>query len=135
MCMAGEHLLSSLFNESHHITDPFSLSLSSFYTLNHNIMWCNPITKLVLSNIFTFSTYMKTLFHAWRNLSGKFQCYQTNAEPTFLQLADILSFIPHRLKKERFCTEFFRWRDFIIWGNNNECKRLTETKVEVNHIM
>jgi hypothetical protein len=35
-----------LLIESHCITDPFSLSLSSFYTLYHSIiMCCNPIAK------------------------------------------------------------------------------------------
>ncbi len=40
---------------------------------NHNnIMCCDTFTKLVHSNIFSVSTYMKT-FHAWHNLSGSVQ--------------------------------------------------------------
>jgi len=34
------------------------------------------------------------MFRVWHNLSSKFQGYQTIAELTFSQLADILSFIP-----------------------------------------
>ncbi len=57
-------------------------------------MSCNPATKLVTLNVFTFSTYTKT-FHVRCNLSSKFQGYQTFAELAFSQLADIPSFIPH----------------------------------------
>ncbi len=65
-----------LFHESHRITDPYTLSLSSFYILHYIIIITScvaiPSPKLVHSNIFSFSTYMKT-FHVCRNLSDDSQ--------------------------------------------------------------
>ncbi len=38
-------------------------------------------------------------------------------------------------EKETFWTEYSRWKNFIIWGNNDEYKRLAETRVEISHAM
>ena len=54
-----ESFIRTAFYKSHHTTDPVSLSLSAFYTLHHNIMWCNPATKVSHRNVFTSSMYMK----------------------------------------------------------------------------
>ncbi len=38
------------------------------------------------------------------------------------------------VEKEMFCTEYSRWKDFTIWGNSDEYKRLAETSVEGSHM-
>jgi len=45
------------------------MSLSGFYTLHHNIMCCNPTTKLVIFNIFTFINWW--VFHQGTELTAK----------------------------------------------------------------
>jgi len=56
-----ERFIITLFYESHCTTDPYSLSLLPLYTLHHNTMCWNPATKLVILNIFTLSTYTKSI--------------------------------------------------------------------------
>ncbi len=53
---------------------------------NYFITCCNTITNCFIIKCLFFQDI--ETFHFWRNLSKV-------AEPTFLQLADILSFIPH----------------------------------------
>jgi len=38
MSISWRACIRTLLNESHHITDPYTLSLSSFYTLHHIII-------------------------------------------------------------------------------------------------
>jgi PRMT5 oligomerisation domain len=56
-----ERFIRTLFYEWHRTTDPFFLSLLAFYTLQHNIIWCNPATRVSHTNVFTSSTYLKNV--------------------------------------------------------------------------
>jgi hypothetical protein len=44
------------------MTDLYSLSQSVFYTQHHNIIWCNPSTKLSRMEHFpSFNIYLKNM--------------------------------------------------------------------------
>ncbi len=67
----GQRIFMTLLNTLHRITDPCTLSLSGFYTLQFNIIYCNTVTKLFHHEMFLLFNICK-MFHKRRYLSGNF---------------------------------------------------------------